>query len=210
MAGGDSALTQLVVAIGAKDANTAAAHLRGAPHLAVAAMDAGATRRDPTSYYFEPINHYVYAGDTPLHVAAAAHLPELVEMLLELGADVGARNRRGAQALHYAADGVPGSPHWDPRGQVGVIEALVAAGADPNGKDKSAVAPLHRAVRTRCAAAVRALLEAGADPNLRNGAGSSPMKLATRPTGRGGSGSQGAQEQQAMVVHVLESYGAVP
>jgi ankyrin repeat protein len=201
---------QLLVAIGARDMGKAAGLLRAAPHLARAAMDAGATREDAKSYYLEPINHYVYAGDTPLHVAAASHVPELVHTLLELGAEVGARNRRGAQALHYAADGVPGAPQWDPRGQAAVIEALVAAGADPNCKDKSGVAPLHRAVRTRCAAAVGALLEVGADPNLRNGAGSSPMKLATRPTGRGGSGSQSAHEQQPMVVHVLESYGAVP
>jgi hypothetical protein len=205
-----AALMQLAVAIGAKDTSKAAGHLRAAPHLARAAMDAGATRADATSYYLEPIGHYVYAGDTALHVAAAAHLPEVVHLLLELGADVGARNRRGAQPLHYAADGVPGSQQWDPRGQVEVIQALVAAGADPNGKDKNGVAPLHRAVRTRCADAVRALLKSGADPNLTNGAGSSPMKLATRPTGRGGSGSPSAQEQQAMVVNVLESYGARP
>ncbi|HUR22763.1 MAG TPA: ankyrin repeat domain-containing protein [Acidimicrobiales bacterium] len=201
---------QLVVAIGAKDASKAARHLRAAPHLARAALGAGATREDAKPYYFESINHYVYAGDTPLHAAAASHLPALVQTLLEFGADVGARNRRGAQALHYAADGVPGSPQWDPPGQVAVIEALVAAGADPNCRDKSGVAPLHRAVRARCAAAVRALLESGADPNLTNGAGSSPMKLATRPSGRGGSGSQSAHEQQAMVIQVLESYGAEP
>jgi ankyrin repeat protein len=89
-------------------------------------------------------------------------------MLLELGADVGARNRRGAQPLHYAADGVPGSAAWDPRGQVAVIETLVVAGADTNAKDASGVTPLHRPVRTRCAAAVRTLLQAGADLNLRN------------------------------------------
>jgi hypothetical protein len=200
---------QLVAAIGARDANKAAGSLRASPDLARAAVRAGATRDEAKSYYFEPINHYVYAGDTPLHVAAASHLPELVHMLLDLGADAGVRNRRGAQALHYAADGVPGSPQWDPRGQAAVIQALVAAGADPNCKDTSGVAPLHRAVRTRCAAAVRALLESGADPNLPNGTGSSPMKLATRPTGRGGSGSPSAHEQQAMVVQVLESYGAV-
>jgi ankyrin repeat protein len=46
------------------------------------------------------------------------------------------------------------------------IAHLIEAGADPNPTDKSGVTPLHRAVRTRCAAAVKALLEAGADPRL--------------------------------------------
>jgi ankyrin repeat protein len=208
VAAGESALMRLVQAIGTTDVNTAARMLRATPELAHGSVDGGATRQEAVSYYFEPINHYVYAGDTALHMAAASHQPDLVKMLLELGADVAAQNRRGAQPLHYAADGVPGSDGWDPVGQAAVVEALVAGGAEPNAKDKSGVAPLHRAVRTRCAAAVRALLEAGADPNLRNASGSSPMKLATLPTGRGGSGSPAAEEQRAAIVQLLESYGA--
>jgi len=44
--------------------------------------------------------------------------------------------------------------------QAETIEFLVSVGADPNALDKSGVAPLHRAVRTRSLPAVRALLEA--------------------------------------------------
>lgn len=171
-------------------------------------MDVGATREDATPWWFETIKHYVYAGDTALHAAAASHVPELVHMLLTLGADVGARNRRGAQPLHYAADGAPGWDGWDPAGQAAAIDMLIAAGADPDARDNSGVAPLHRAVRTRCAAAVEALLDAGADANLRNRSGSSPMKLATHATGRGGSGSAAAHQQQAIIVHALETHGA--
>lgn len=210
MAGGDAALMQVVRAIGAKDVGAATRLLRADPQLAVASVEVGATRQDAEPYLFKLINHYVYAGDTALHMAAAAHRPELVETLLELGADVAASNRRGAQPLHYAADGAPGSKGWDPEGQAAVITALIAAGADPDATDKSGVAPLHRAVRTRCAEAVRALLEAGADPNLKNRSGSSPMKLATQTTGRGGSGSPVAREQQAMIVEILESRRARP
>jgi len=210
VAGGDAALMQVVRAIGAKDVGAATRLLRADPQLAVASVEVGATRQDAEPYLFKLINHYVYAGDTALHMAAAAHRPELVETLLELGADVAASNRRGAQPLHYAADGAPGSKGWDPEGQAAVITALIAAGADPDATDKSGVAPLHRAVRTRCAEAVRALLEAGADPNLKNRSGSSPMKLATQTTGRGGSGSPVAREQQAMIVEILESRRARP
>src|SRR6516165_1864742 len=49
------------------------------------------------------------------------------------------------------------------------------AGADPNAVDKSGVAPLHRAVRNRSAAAVRALIDGGADPRAPNRNGSTPL-----------------------------------
>ena len=59
-----------------------------------------------------------------------------------------------------------------------IIAELIRASADPNAVDKSGVAPLHRAVRNRCAAAVRALVDGGADPRAPNGNGSTPMLLA--------------------------------
>ena len=196
----------LIRAIGSRDFIEAQHLLAVTPELALESVDAGATRQEATSYFFEEIRHYVYAGDTALHIASAAHHPDLVSKLLDHGADVAARNRRGAQALHYAADGAAGSD--DPGGQAAVIALLVAAGADPNAKDKSGVAPLHRAVRDRCSDAVRALLESGADPDLTNKSGSSPMKLATLTTGKSGSGSRRAREQQAMIIELLESRGA--
>src|SRR6185437_10996205 len=46
--------------------------------------------------------------------------------------DVRAQNRRGAEPIHYAADGVAGGEHWNPQTQAETIAYLVAAGADPN------------------------------------------------------------------------------
>ena len=112
----------------------------------------------------------------------------MVEKLITIGADVRARNRRGAEPLHYAVDGGPGLPAWNSRAQSQIIAMLISAGADPNAVDKSGVAPLHR-VRNRCAAAVRALIDGGADSKAPNKNGSTPMLLATQNTGRGGSGS---------------------
>jgi len=83
------------------------------------------------------------------------------------------------------------------------VTCLIGAGADPNALDKSGVAPLHRAVRTRCMAAVRALLAGGADPNLANKSGSTPLALATQTTGRGGSGSPEARREQVEIVRLL-------
>lgn len=178
--------------------------------LATARADQGATRRSSREFFLAEIRHYVYAGDTALHVAAAAHRPGIARLLLDAGADLAARNRRGAQPLHYAADGGPGSPAWNPSAQAETIRILIEAGADPNATDRSGVMPLHRAVRNRCAAAVRALLDGGADPELPNGSGSTPMQLAGWTTGRGGSGSAAAKAEQREIVRLLEERAATP
>jgi ankyrin repeat protein len=200
----DSALRGLLKAIASADDTTAFGLLDASPALARAALKTGATRATASDHYLGEIGHYAYSGDTALHIAAAAYRPDLLLRLLNLGADVSARNRRGAQALHYAADGQPRSPRWNPLAQAETVACLIAAGADPNAIDRGGVTPLHRAVRTRCAAAVNALLQGGADARLPNMHGSTPMKLATRPTGRGGSGSPEARRQQAEIVRLLE------
>lgn len=156
-----------------------------------------------------PIGYYVYAGATALHVAAAAYQTTIVQELIGLGADVRARNRRGAEPLHAAAVGNPGSPAFNPQAQAATIACLIAAGADPNAGDISGVAPLHRAVRTRCAAAVKALLDHGAEVGRRTDSGSTPLVLARLTTGRGGSGSVEARAQQRDILRLLAAHGAM-
>ena len=188
-AGGPAAnLEELLRAIAGRDRSRVTALLSKAPELARQALTAGATREDPHSHYYEAINHYAYQGDTALHLAAAAHEDQMVGQLLLHGASPSARNRRGAQPLHYASDGVPGSKAWQPLAQAETVVRLLAAGADPDALDKSGVAPLHRAVRTRSTGAVRALLAGGARVGLLNASGSTPLHLAVQDTGRGGSG----------------------
>ncbi|HWA78630.1 MAG TPA: ankyrin repeat domain-containing protein, partial [Polyangiaceae bacterium] len=178
-------LLDLVRLIASRDAARVDSLLGAMPELAKATVVVGASARAAKEYFFESIQHYVYAGDTALHMAAASHDPALCGRLLGLGADVAATNRRGAQPLHYAAD----TNHQHVEAQRGTIRCLCSAGADVNAFDKSGVAPLHRAVRTRGATAVEALLEAGADARLRNKSGSTPLHLAVQNTGRSGSGS---------------------
>jgi Ankyrin repeats (many copies) len=180
----DAALMTLVRTIVTAD-NTVALHLLAAnTALAEARFEIGATRQAAETFYLNEIGHYIYSGDTALHVAAAAYRQEMVLKLIATGANVRARNRRGAEPLHYAVDGMPGSRRWNPHAQAATVARLIAAGADPNATDKSGVTPLHRAVRTRCAAAVKALLEGGADPRRKNNSGSTPILLATQNTGR--------------------------
>jgi hypothetical protein len=177
--------------------------IRASPDLARAALPRGATRAEARPFFLVEIGHYVYAGDTLLHVAAAAYDVKIARALVVAGAEPAARNRRGAQPLHYAADGGPRSPTWNPRAQAAIVTYIVETGADPDALDDSGVAPLHRAVRTRCTGAVRALLAAGANPRLPNGNGSTPLDLASRTTGRGGSGSAEAKAEQRKIIELL-------
>ena len=204
----DATLMSLVRAIVTNDSGAAWRLLAATPTLAHAQFAQGATRQAAKAYYLHEIEHYLYAGDTALHMAAAAYQTEITRKLVTMGADVRARNRRGAEPLHYAVDGVPDSGRWNPRAQAATITYLVEMGADPNATDRSGVTPLHRAVRTRCAAAVRALLAGGADPRRKNKNGSAPIQLATQNTGRGGSGSPASKAQQAEILRLLEQYGA--
>jgi ankyrin repeat protein len=206
----DDALLALFRAIASDDQAEQSRLLASSDGLAGRSIRVGAGRQNPDTYFLAPIRHYVYSGDTPLHIASAAYRQRLAESLVADGARTRARNRRGAEPLHYAADSSPGADHWDPVPQCGVIEYLIAAGADPNARDKSGVAPLHRAVRTRGAAAVRALVEHGADVRLMNKSGSTPLHLAVQTTGRSHSGSDAAKDQQRQIIGVLLEHGARP
>ncbi len=204
----DRALLALFAAIAARDHAKVRRILEQTPGLATRPLQVGASRQDPRPYFLIPIGHYVYAGDTALHVAAAAHHRELAESLVAQGAVVVARNRRGAEPLHYAADGRSDAGDWEPSAQREVIFYLIDAGADPDALDKSGVPPLHRAVRTRSSGAVGALIDGGADPLLTNKSGSTPLHLAVQTTGKGNSGSEVAKEEQRRIIVLLLGHGA--
>ena len=180
--------------------------VKGTPALATTSSEIGATRQAASDFFLADIRHYCYRGDTALHMAAAAFRRPVARLLVAHGASCRARNRRGAEPLHYAAD----ANHWNPDAQAETIEYLTSVGANPNAVDSSGVAPLHRAVRTRSLAAVRALIDAGADPRQPNKAGSTPLHLAVQTTGRGGSGSEKARQQQVGIVRFLIEHGARP
>ncbi len=198
----------VVEAIVSGDSTTAIRLLDASPQLARERAAQGATRQAPKQDFFDQILHYMYEGDTALHMAAAAYQPLVVEKLIAMDVDVRARNRRGAEPLHYAVDGGPGLPAWNPSAQTKIISRLIRAGADPNSVDKSGVAPLHRTVRNRCAAAARALIDSGANPQAPNRSGSTPMLLAIQNTGRSGSGSAEAKAQQEEILRLLKEHGA--
>jgi len=202
----ESKLTDLTKAIVADDIAVFEKILRESPSVAAEAVLGGATRENPKEFFVEELKHYIYAGDTLLHVAAMGHRADMLELLVKCGASVAARNRRGAEPLHYAADGNPSLSIQER--QYSTVVKLIALGAAANALDKSGVAPLHRAVRQRCTGAVSALIACGADVNLKNKSGSTPLILAHLTTGRGGSGSVEAKREQQKIIELLIAAGA--
>jgi ankyrin repeat protein len=104
-----------------------------------------------------------------LHEAALKGHREIVELLLERGAAVNARNSSGATPLHDAALA----------GRLAVIEILLRHGAEIDARDRDAGAtPLHQAASWGRREAVELLIAKGAAVDLRNKAGVSPLQAA--------------------------------
>ncbi len=193
----EPALLTLIRAICCADGEGALPLLSASPELAAAELG----RVDEC--FLTDCSAQFYAGDTALHAAAFAYNVAIARELMAAGANLRARNRRGAQPLHAAVNGGPGSPRWNPPRQVAMITYLIDSGADPDAVAAGGVTPLQRAVRNRCSAAVRVLLDAGADPQRTNDNGSTAITLIGWTTGRGGSGSAEAKAEQAIIVDLL-------
>src|SRR5262245_8962293 len=94
-------------------------------------------------------------GTTALHWAAHLNDAVATDLLIKAGADVKAQTRNGATPFALACY----------KGNAGVIERLLAAGADANAV-LSGEPVLMMAARAGNPDAVRALLSHGADPNV--------------------------------------------
>ena len=128
------------LAIASGDHVVARAALAAAPLLATAGLARG------DEFFIAVCHAQVYQGDTALHAAAFAYDVDIARDLISLGADIRARNRRGAEPLHAAVIGEPGSTNWNPGRQRAIIRYLIKSGADPNARAIGGVTPLHRAV----------------------------------------------------------------
>ena len=194
-------MNKLIAAILDDDARAAGRLLQAEPALATRLMQR-------PKLYQSGTFHWIYAGDTALHLAAAGYRVEIARLLLASGADPNAAaNHRRSSPLHYAADGFITGPAWNAERQVETIQCLLQNGADLHGQDKNGATPLHRAVRTRCAAAVKVLLQAGSDPTIKNKPGSTPFHLAVQNTGRGGTGAPAAVSAQREIIETFLSFG---
>jgi ankyrin repeat protein len=97
-------------------------------------------------------------GQTALMVAAFAGRIELVNALLDAGAEI---HHEGWTALHYAALG----------GHVDVVNTLLEHGAYIDAESPSHTTPLMLAARIKDRESCQLLADQGADPTPRNDAG---------------------------------------
>jgi ankyrin repeat protein len=104
-------------------------------------------------------------GFTPLALAVFFRQPELFDLLLPLTRDINARARNGQQvaALHAAAA----------VRDIGAVEKLLRAGADPNLSQQQGFVPLHTAAIHGDAVMTGLLLLYGASPALTDASGKS-------------------------------------
>ena len=94
-------------------------------------------------------------GTTPLHWAAHANEPAIVELLLDAGADASVANRYGVRPISLASI----------NGNAVIAEQLLDAGADPNTTAAEGETALMTAARTGSHELVELLLDRGADVN---------------------------------------------
>ena len=107
-------------------------------------------------------------SELPIHLAASRGLTSCVATLLELGANVDARDRFGNAPIHDAAL----------NGQTATLARLVEGGANIEAANLHGLRPLHCAAANGHAATIKALLALGADVAAKSVSGATPLRWA--------------------------------
>lgn len=111
-----------------------------------------------------------YVGDNrgPLHMAVSLGSRDLVQMLLDFGADANLKNRSHETALHFAAE----------RGYIDIVQLLLERGARKDSLTKhTKMTPLLAAAENGHAEIVRLLISKGANIDARDVFGKSATQL---------------------------------
>ena len=107
-------------------------------------------------------------GTTPLHWACLIGHEKVVQILLDRGAKVKARNKDGMVALHYACR----------ESHLRITRLLLDNGADINAQDIIGFTALHYASKSGSRECLSLLLSRSADTNSPTRVGTIPLDLA--------------------------------
>jgi ankyrin repeat protein len=108
-------------------------------------------------------------GNSPLHLAIYRNNPEIVALLLAVGARLNAFNVLEQSPLMAACEG----------GHESSVVRLLARGAKVNAADSRGQTPLHLAIKASSSSIAKLLLEHGADASPADKNGMTPLALAT-------------------------------
>jgi len=116
----------------------------------------------------EWIQEELFFGIRPLYRASVLARPEVVQLLLEAGADPAEATDRGSQALHAASQ----------NGDLATAMLLLSHKAPVDAQNEDGYTPLHLAARYKHLDLMKELLRSGADPNVLDHRGRSPLHVA--------------------------------
>jgi ankyrin repeat protein len=165
-----------------------------------------------------------WGGQTPLMWASARRHPEMMQLLIDHGADVDLAGTNRDYQRHVTAEGRPKS--LDSGGLtpllyaarencLACVEVLIDSGADLNLPDPDLVSPLHLAIMNANWDIAKRLIEAGADVNQWDLFGESPLftilgNYTRKDGGRGTSIDPVPQTTGREIVDLLLAKGANP
>lgn len=104
-------------------------------------------------------------GETPLMSAASMGIIEVVQYLIQKGANVKILDKKRIGILHYT-------------GNPGIIKLLVEAGADINNRNPEGKTPLFNVLMNATTNTTKYLIEKGADVNAKDNIGMTPLHQA--------------------------------
>lgn len=116
----------------------------------------------------ENVNVSTSAGLYPIHIAVKVDATDIVQLLIEHGADVDSIDNEGRAALHYAVQ----------YQNKELILLLLKNEANPNVQNKYGITPLHQAAYSSTIDIVKMLVMFGADPKIKNSNGNTAYDLA--------------------------------
>ena len=138
----------------------------------------------------------LYNGGTAIHWAAKSNSTEIIDMLVNIGADMNAKGEDGETPLHWALfnGSVEAAMHLMEIGadrdnlndkgnslihvassSPDIMEYFIKSNMDVNVKNKLGRTPLHLASFTGNVEAIRMLVSAGADINAKDNFGQTPL-----------------------------------